>query len=131
MSVLRYLVLVRTMPPEVTEIPGGQEAIKRQLAEMAPLTRKEGRLMVIALLLKAHAGNPVLNTVGLTLIIHFTVCFGFILLVNAAQTMVAYSTGTFEARDFRRTGIPLAILAYLTVLLPSTTYWKWIGLITR
>ena len=67
----------------------------------------------------------------LTVIIHFTVCFGFILPVNAPQNMVAYSTGAFEARDFRRTGIPLTILAYLTVLLLSATYWKWIGLVTR
>jgi len=253
MSVLLYLVLVRTMPPEVADIPGGQEAIKKQLAELGPLTRKEGRLMVVALLLlafwstegilhrldsatvtvlgvtlmllpgigvmawkeaqpripwgtialfgvgislgsallstsaagwladivsttfglatmpplgivavmmallvllhlgfasatalasamipiviaillKAQAGNPALNAVGLTVIIHFTVCFGFILPVNAPQNMVAYSTGAFEARDFRRTGIPLTILAYLTVLLLSATYWKWIGLVTR
>jgi solute carrier family 13 (sodium-dependent dicarboxylate transporter), member 2/3/5 len=253
MSVLLYFVLVRTMPPEVADIPGGQEAIKRQLAELGPLTRKESRLLVIALLLlafwstenilhrldsatvtvlgvalmllpglgvmswkeaqpkipwgtialfgvgislgsallstraaawladivagtfglatmpplgiiavmmaflilvhlgfasatalasamipiviailiKAQAGNPALNTVGLTLIIHFTVCFGFILPVNAPQNMVAYSTGTFEARDFRRTGFPLTLLAYVTVLVLSATYWKWLGLVTR
>jgi sodium-dependent dicarboxylate transporter 2/3/5 len=253
MSVLLYFVLVRTMPPEVADIPGGQEAIRRQLSELGPLSRTEGRLLVIALLLlafwstegilhrldsatvtvlgvtlmllpgvgvmswkeaqpkipwgtialfavgislgsallstraaawladivadtfglatmhplgiiavmmaflilvhlgfasatalasamipiviailiKAQAGNPALNTVGLTLIIHFTVCFGFILPVNAPQNMVAYSTGTFEARDFRRTGLPLTLLAYVTVLVLSATYWKWLGLVTR
>ncbi len=87
--------------------------------------------IVIAVLLKANAANPALNPVGLTLIIHFTVCFGFILPVNAPQNMVAYSTGAFEARDFRRTGIPITILAYLTVLLLSATYWRWLGLVTR
>ncbi len=253
MSVLLYFILLWAMPPEVAAIPGGRDAIARQLEALGPLSPKEGRLLVIALfllglwstenilhrldsatvtligvtlmlmpgvgvmswreaqpkvpwgtialfgvgiglgsamlsmkaatwladvvgdalglpgvhpigivavmmallillhlgfasatalasamipiviaiLLKANAANPALNPVGLTLIIHFTVCFGFILPVNAPQNMVAYSTGAFEARDFRRTGIPITILAYLTIIVLSATYWRWLGLVTR
>jgi solute carrier family 13 (sodium-dependent dicarboxylate transporter), member 2/3/5 len=87
--------------------------------------------IVIAILVKAQAHNPALNAVGITLIVHFTACFGFVLPVNAPQNMVAYATGTFTPRDFLRTGIPLTILACLTVLALSLTYWRWIGLVTR
>ena len=31
-----------------------------------------------------------------------------------------------EARDRR---IPLTVLAYLTILLLTNTYWKWLGLV--
>ena len=251
MSVLLYVVLVRAMPPEVSELPGGAAAIRAQLAELGPVTARERRLLVIALLLlaswasegilhpvdsatvtvlgvtlmllpgvgimtwreaqprvpwgtitlfgagislgsallstraaawlagvvsgafgletmpvlaviavlmvfvttlhlgfasatalasatipvviaillQARAHDPTLNVVGLTLIVHFTVCFGFILPVNAPQNMVAYSTGAFSPRDFRRTGLPLTLLAWAVVLLLSATYWRWIGLI--
>jgi solute carrier family 13 (sodium-dependent dicarboxylate transporter), member 2/3/5 len=253
MSVVLYFVLMKVLKPEMTEIPGGQETIKKQLAELGPFTAKEARLLgisilllafwstekilhsvdsatitvigvmlmllpkigvmswqeaqpkihwgtialfgagislgtailttkaaswlaslvtnafglatmhpigiiaimglfmiiihlgfasatalasamtpiVIAVLMQAQANNPSLNVVGITIIIHFTVCFGFILPVNAPQNMLAFSTGTFEASTFRKTGIPLAIIAYAMVLLFSVTYWDWIGLITK
>jgi di/tricarboxylate transporter len=73
--------------------------------------------------------TPGINVVGMTMILQYVVSFGFILPVNAPQNMVAYGTDTFEVRDFIRTGIPLTIIAYLTILLLSATYWKWLGII--
>jgi anion transporter len=72
--------------------------------------------------------TPGLNAVGLTMILQYTVSFGFILPVNATQNVLAYGTGTFEGRDFVRTGVVQAIIAYALILLFSATYWKWLGL---
>jgi anion transporter len=72
--------------------------------------------------------TPGLNPVGLTMILQYTVSFGFILPVNATQNVLAYGTGTFEARDFIRTGIVQTIIAYALILLLSATYWRWLGL---
>ena len=72
--------------------------------------------------------TPGINVVGMTMILQWVVSFGFILPVNAPQNMVAYSTDTFEVKDFIKTGIPLTIAAYLVILLLSATYWKWLGL---
>ena len=47
--------------------------------------------------------HPGINIAGMTLLLQFVVGFGFILVVNALQNMVAYGTETFEARDFVRT----------------------------
>ena len=71
--------------------------------------------------------TPGIDIVGMTMILQYVVSFGMILPVNAPQNMVAYSTDTFEVRDFVRTGIPLTIIAYLLVLLMGATYWKWLG----
>ena len=68
-----------------------------------------------------------LSVWGMTMILQYVVSFGFILPVNAPQNMVAYSTETFEVKDFIRTGIPLTIIAYLLILLFGATYWKWLG----
>lgn len=54
---------------------------------------------------------------------------GVILPVNAPQNMVAFSTETFEARTFVKTGIPLTIIAFAVIMLMSVTYWSWIGVI--
>jgi anion transporter len=72
--------------------------------------------------------TPGINVIGMTMILQWVVSFGFILPVNAPQNMVAYSTDTFEVKDFMRTGIPLTIAAYLVTLLLAATYWKWLGL---
>ncbi len=72
--------------------------------------------------------TPGINIIGLTMIAQFVISFGFILPVNAPQNMVAYSTETFTARQFIRTGIPITICAYGVILLMSMTYWRWLGL---
>lgn len=73
--------------------------------------------------------TPGINLVGMTLLLQFIVSFGFILVVNAPQNMVAYGTETFSARDFIRTGLVLTCIAYLLVLMLGATYWRWIGLV--
>jgi sodium-dependent dicarboxylate transporter 2/3/5 len=73
--------------------------------------------------------TPGLSVVGMTMVLQYVVSFGMILPVNAPQNMIAYATGTFEVKDFVRTGIPLTIAAYLLILLLGATYWKWLGLV--
>jgi anion transporter len=51
MSVALYFILVRMMPPETEEVPGGREAIRKALAELGPMTVSEKKLMVISLTL--------------------------------------------------------------------------------
>ena len=248
MSVILYFVLLKLIPPEVKEIEGGRETIRRELAKLGPVTMNEKKLIVISLLLLffwstekiihpfdtssttivaitimlmpyigvmtwkdaqpkipwgtvllfgvgislgtallttkgaawlatiitgvfglntmsalgiiavlaaflivIHLGfasatalasaiipiviatlqsvsTPV-NIVGMTMILQFVVSFGFILPVNAPQNMVAYSTDTFEVKDFIRTGIPLTFIAYGLIILFSATYWKFLGLV--
>ena len=83
--------------------------------------------IVIAVLQNVTA--PGINLVGMTLLLQFIVSFGFILVVNAPQNMVAYGTETFSARDFVRTGLVLTGIAYGLVLLLGATYWRWLGLV--
>ena len=73
--------------------------------------------------------TPGLNLVGMAMILQYVVSFGMLLPVNAPQNMIAYGTGTFEAKDFLRTGIPLTIAAYVLVLALGATYWRWLGLV--
>ena len=68
-----------------------------------------------------------MNIVGMTMILQFVVSIGFILPVNAPQSMVAYGTDTFSAKDFIRTGLALTVVGYLLVLLFGATYWSWLG----
>jgi len=53
MSVGLYLIMMRMMPPEATEMPGGQGAVKKSLAELGPVTARQVRLLVISLVLLA------------------------------------------------------------------------------
>ena len=63
----------------------------------------------------------------MTVLLQFVVSFGFILVVNAPQNMVAYGTDTFSARDFVRTGLVLTAVALALVMLLAATYWRWLG----
>ena len=247
MSVALYFVMTRMMPPEIREIPGGREAIRKSLAELGPMRPAEKKLLAISLTLLAfwategvlhrfdtstttitavalmflpglgimtwkeaqpkipwgtivlfgvgislgtallqtkgatwladivvaqfglkyatalfilaalslfltviHLGfasatalasamipiviavlqgvaTPGINIVGMTMLLQFVVSFGFILVVNAPQNMVAYGTDTFEARDFVRTGLVLTAIALALVILLGATYWRWLG----
>ena len=68
-----------------------------------------------------------INVIGMTMLLQFVVSFGFILVVNAPQNMVAYGTDTFAAKDFVRTGLVLTIIAFALVMLLGATYWHWLG----
>lgn len=84
---------------------------------------------IIISVLQGAAEYSQLNVVGMTMILQYVICFGFILPVNAPQNMVAFSTDTFEVKDFIKTGIPLTLAGYGVILLLSATYWKALGLI--
>lgn len=95
----------------------------------ASATALSAALIPIIISILQGANNPLINVVGMTMILQYVICFGFILPVNAPQNMVAFGTDTFEAKDFIRTGIPLALIAYFLILLLGATYWKWMGFV--
>ena len=76
------------------------------------------------------AGGPVINVIGMTMLLQFVVSFGFILPVNAPQNMIAYGTGTFDSRDFVRTGLVITLAAFALLVVFSLTYWQWMGYMT-
>ena len=73
--------------------------------------------------------SPDINVIGMTMILQFTVSFGYILPVNAPQNMIAYSTGSFSVPTFAKVGVVLTVIAYALILLLSATYWHWLGLV--
>ena len=247
MSIALYFVMTRMMPPEVKEVPGGREAIRKSLADLGPMKASEMKLLAISLILIGfwategylhkfdtssttvaavallflpaigimtwkqvqpiipwgtivlfgigislgtallqtkgaiwladivvaqfglkqatamfilgtmslfliviHLGfasatalasamipiiiavlqgvaTPGINILGMTMLLQFVVSFGFILVVNAPQNMVAYGTETFAARDFVRTGLVMTVIAFALVMLLGATYWHWLG----
>ncbi len=82
--------------------------------------------IVIAIL----QGLPIdgLNIVGITMVLQFVVCFGFILPVNSPQGILAFATETFTAKDCIKIGLPLTIIGYALLLVFATTYWKVLGI---
>lgn len=77
----------------------------------------------------SRAGVPV-NILGVTMILQFAVSFGFMLVMNAPQNMVAYGTGTFSGREFSRSGVMITLIGYGVMLLLAATWWRWLGLTT-
>ena len=75
--------------------------------------------------------TPGINVVGMTMLLQFVVSFGFILPVNAPQNMIAYGTGTFDARDFIRTGLVITLAATVLLVIFALTYWPWMGYMTK
>jgi solute carrier family 13 (sodium-dependent dicarboxylate transporter), member 2/3/5 len=74
-----------------------------------------------------QAQIPTLQVAGITMLLTFVTSVGWILPINGPQNMLAYGTGTFEARDFIRVGVVLTIIAYAMLLLFAATYWHWLG----
>ena len=68
-----------------------------------------------------------INKVGMTMLLGFTVSFGFILPINAPQNMVCLGTETFNGKQFARVGVPVTIVGYALMLLFAVTYWRWLG----
>ena len=93
--------------------------------------------IIISVLLTVQAGQigqtngPVINVIGMTMLLQFVISFGFILPVNAPQNMIAYGTGTFDSRDFVRTGLVITLAAFALLVVFSLTYWPWMGYMTR
>ena len=93
----------------------------------ASATALAAAMIPIIIAVLQGVATPGINIVGLTLLLQFVVSFGFILVVNAPQNMVAYGTDTFQARDFVRTGLVLTVIALALVMMLGATYWRWLG----
>jgi anion transporter len=93
----------------------------------ASATALASAMIPIVIAVLQGVATPGINKIGMTMLLQFVVSFGFILVVNAPQNMVAYGTETFEARDFVRTGLVLTVIAFGLVVLLGATYWHWLG----
>ena len=93
----------------------------------ASATALASAMIPIVIAVLRGVATPGVNVIGMTMLLQFVVSFGFILVVNAPQNMVAYGTDTFTARDFVRTGLVLTVVALGLVMLLGATYWCWLG----
>ena len=93
----------------------------------ASATALASAMIPIVIAVLKSVATPGINMIGMTMLLQFVVSFGFILVVNAPQNMVAYGTETFTARDFVRTGLVLTVIALALVMLLGVTYWHWLG----
>lgn len=93
----------------------------------ASATALASAMIPIVIAVLKGVATPGISVIGMTMLLQFVVSFGFILVVNAPQNMVAYGTETFNARDFVRTGFVLTIIALGLVMLLGATYWRWLG----
>ncbi len=93
----------------------------------ASATALASAMIPIVIAVLKSVATPGINIIGMTMLLQFVVSFGFILVVNAPQNMVAYGTETFNARDFVRTGFVLTIIALALVMVLGATYWHWLG----
>ena len=85
--------------------------------------------IIVSVLLAVQ--TPGINVIGMTMLLQFVVSFGFILPVNAPQNMIAYGTGTFDARDFVRSGLVITLAAIALLVIFALTYWPWMGYMTK
>ncbi len=97
--------------------------------DFASATALASAMIPIVIAVLQSVATPGINIVGMTMLLQFVVSFGFILVVNAPQNMVAYGTETFDAKDFVRTGLVLTVIALALVMLLGATYWRWLGYI--
>lgn len=51
MSFVLYFVLLKVMPPEVDEVVGGNDAVKKAMSELGPMTLGEKKLLTISVVL--------------------------------------------------------------------------------
>jgi anion transporter len=93
----------------------------------ASATALAAAMIPIIIAVLQGVATPNINIVGMTMVLQFVVSFGFILVVNAPQNMVAYGTETFAARDFVRTGLVMTVIAFALVMVLGATYWRWLG----
>ena len=93
----------------------------------ASATALASAMIPIVIAVLQGVATPGINVVGMTLLLQFVVSFGFVLVVNAPQNMVAYGTDTFEARKFVQIGLVLTVIAFALVMALGATYWRWLG----
>lgn len=53
MSVVLYFIMLKVMPPEVKEIEGGNETIRKELNKLGPLSKPELKLVIMSCILLA------------------------------------------------------------------------------
>jgi len=69
MTIILYFILNWMFKPEVTEVPGGKEAIKKMYSELGPWTSAQKRLLVLILItIFCWAANGTLFNLNLTAI---------------------------------------------------------------
>jgi len=51
MSVALFFILIKLMPPDLKEIPGGREIVRKQLAALGPMSAPEKKLLCISIAL--------------------------------------------------------------------------------
>lgn len=95
----------------------------------ASATALASAMIPIVIAVLQGVATPGINVVGMTLLLQFVVSFGFILVVNAPQNMVAYGTETFEAKKFVQIGLVLTVIAFALVMALGATYWRWLGFV--
>lgn len=117
MSSMTPLMIIMLMAVFLTVIHLGFASATGLASAMIPI--------VIAVL--QSVDGPGINVLGMTMILQYTICFGYILPVNAPQNMIAYSTGYITSEDFLKTGIPMTIAALIMIGVFSMTYWHWLG----
>jgi sodium-dependent dicarboxylate transporter 2/3/5 len=93
----------------------------------ASATALASAMIPIVIAVLQGVATPGINVIGMTLLLQFVVSFGFILVVNAPQNMVAYGTDTFDARQFVKIGLVLTVVAFALVMALGATYWRWLG----
>ena len=57
MSVGLYFIMMLMMPPEAKEMPGGQAAVAKALADLGPMTASEKRLLAVSLISAVLLGD--------------------------------------------------------------------------
>ncbi|WP_233868251.1 DASS family sodium-coupled anion symporter [Paraburkholderia adhaesiva] len=82
-------------------------------------------LPIMISVLQSMSGD--FNRLGVTMLLAYTVSFGFILPINAPQNMVCMATETFTPTQFARIGIVLTIIGYILMLVFALTWWRWLG----
>ena len=81
--------------------------------------------VMITVLTKLPAGT--VNVAGMSMLLAFSISFGFILPTNAPQNMVCMGTQTFTTRQFARTGIWLTVIGFALMIVFALTWWKYLG----
>jgi solute carrier family 13 (sodium-dependent dicarboxylate transporter), member 2/3/5 len=54
----------------------------------------------------------------------------FALVIGTPPTMMAYSTGLFEAKDIFKRGVPIDLIGILVLSFGVTWIWRWLGVVT-
>jgi len=82
-------------------------------------------LPIVISVLQSMSGD--FNRLGVTMLLAYTISFGFVLPINAPQNMVCLATETFTPKQFARIGIWLTIIGYVLMLVFAATWWRWLG----